>query len=92
MIVRISGEDQYRLEDADASTLNSLDDAVQEAIEAGDEEAFQRSFQALLDFVRSEGRPVAEDDLEGSDIILPPPDLTLAEARDEFSAEGLIPD
>ena len=92
MIVRISGEDQYRLEDSEAAELNTLDDAVQEAIEGADEAAFRERFHALLDFVRSHGRPVADDELEGSDVILPPPDLTLEEAQVEFSAEGLIPD
>ena len=33
-----------------------------------------------------------EDDLEGSDVILPPPDLSFAEAASEFTGEGLIPD
>ncbi|MGP0047309.1 MAG: PspA-associated protein PspAA, partial [Solirubrobacteraceae bacterium] len=31
------------------------------------------------------------DQLFGSDIILPPPDVSLAEARSEFLGEGLIP-
>jgi hypothetical protein len=45
----------------------------------------------MLDFVRSEGRPVSEDELVGSELILPPPDVSLQEASAEFSGEGLIP-
>jgi hypothetical protein len=92
MIVRISGEDQYRLEDGDAERLNDLEGAVIKAVEDCDEAAFAQSFRALLDCVRSRGTPVGEDDLETSDLIIPPPDVTLHEASREFTGEGLIPD
>ena len=36
--------------------------------------------------------PVADDELESSDVILPPADVTLQEASGEFTGEGLIPD
>jgi len=42
--------------------------------------------------VRSSGTPVGEDELFGSDVILPPEDITFAEAANEFTGEGLIPD
>jgi hypothetical protein len=45
----------------------------------------------LLQFVREHGSPVPEDRLEPSDAILPPPDVSLEEAKAEFSGEGLIP-
>jgi len=35
---------------------------------------------------------VEEDELETSDLILPPPDVSLREAGMEFTGEGLIPD
>ena len=41
--------------------------------------------------MRSKGTPVADDELEASDVILPPPDVSLEEAGAEFSGEGLIP-
>jgi hypothetical protein len=90
MIVRISGEDQYRLADEDGQ-IAALDDAVVKAVEGGDASAFDASFKALLDHVRS-GQRVGEEELEPSDLILPPADITLAEAEGEFSGEGLIPD
>ncbi|HMH47608.1 MAG TPA: hypothetical protein VK538_07825 [Solirubrobacteraceae bacterium] len=92
MIVRISGEDQYRLADEDMPRLNELDNAVVAACDGGDEQAFAESFATLLDYVRSHGTRVGDDELEGSDLILPPADLTLAEAASEFTGEGLIPD
>jgi hypothetical protein len=92
MIVRISGEDQYRLDPALDDALNELDNAVLAAVESGDEARFGVAFRELLEFVRGNGAPVGDDELENSDLILPPSDLSLAEAAMEFSGEGLIPD
>jgi PspAA-like protein len=91
MIVRVSGEGQYRLEGADGE-LSELDNAVVAAVQAGDESAYRSSYDALLQFVRASGSSLAEDELVGSDFILPPPDLSLKEAEREFQGEGLIPD
>jgi effector-binding domain-containing protein len=92
MIVRISGEDQYELADDDAERLGELEGEVIAIVESGQEEGFESSYQALLDFVREAGSPVGDDELEGSDVILPPADITFAEAGEEFTGEGLIPD
>ena len=91
MIVRISGEDQYRL-DGEDGRVNELDNAVVAAVEAGDESRFHSAYEELLVFVRTHGEPLADDELEGSDLILPPTDISLAEAQGEFTGVGLIPD
>ena len=92
MIARISTEGQYRLSDEHATKLNELDNQVVAAVDAGDEAAFGERFGALLDFVRQNGAALSDDELEESDVILPPPDTTLQEAAHEFTGEGLIPD
>jgi hypothetical protein len=92
MIVRVSGEDQYRLADDSLARVNELEDAVAAAVGADDEDGFSRAYGALLDYVRSNGEPIGEDELEPSDVILPPADLTFVEAGREFTGEGLIPD
>ena len=81
MIVRISTEGQYELPDEDADKLNELDNEVVAAVEAGDEERFHDGVRVAARAVRSDGTPVADDVLEESDVIIPPPDLTFAEAR-----------
>jgi hypothetical protein len=91
MIVRISGDNQYRLEGVDGQ-VNELDGAVVAAVEAGDEQRFRAAYDELLAFVRSHGTPFAEDELESSDLILPPSDISLSEAQGEFTGAGLIPD
>ena len=92
MIVRIFNENQYRLDDGLHDRLNELDDAVVRAVEADDEDAFHASFEELLSFVRTEGETVADDDLQTSEFILPPADISIVEAREEFTGDGLIPE
>jgi hypothetical protein len=92
VIVRIATEDQYRLPDADAERLNSLDNDAVAAVEAGDEDRFHEVFEEMLNLVRTDGHKLDEDELEESDVILPPPDLSFSEAHLEFSGDGLIPD
>ena len=92
MIVRIATEGQYRLPDGDADRLNDLDNDAVSAVDAGDEERFLEVFQQMLELVRSDGSPLGDEELEESDVILPPPDTTFAEAAAQFTGEGLIPD
>jgi hypothetical protein len=91
VIVRISTEGQYDVSDDDAAGLNELDNEAVASCEASDEQAFREAFGRLLDYVRTKGHLVGEDELMGSDIILPPPDVSLEEAKREFQGEGLIP-
>ena len=91
MIVRISTEGQYELSDADAEALNELDNDAVLACESGDATAFHETFSRMLELVRTRGKTLDDDSLSGSDIILPPPDVSLEEARQEFQGDGLIP-
>ncbi len=91
MIVRIATEGQYELSAAEAAQLNELDNAAVAACEAGDEAGFHDTYARLLEFVRSAGTALDAEDLVGSDVILPPPDVTLEEASSDFNGEGLLP-
>lgn len=91
MIVRISGEGQYSLSDALGNRLNELDNQVVEAVEQGDENRFKELFGQMIEFVRSQGEQLPADDLSSSEIILPPTDTDFAEAKADFTGEGLIP-
>lgn len=92
MIVRILNEDQYRVPEELLGTLNELDNACVAAVEAGDEGLFRATYDQLLALVRDRGQVLGDDDLAGSDLMLPPADVTMEEAREEFTGEGLIPD
>jgi hypothetical protein len=92
VIVRIATDTQYRLPDADVERLNELDNQVVQAVEAGDEARFQQLYAQMVELVQTDGELMDDDELVESDVILPPPDVTLAEAASEFTGEGLIPD
>jgi hypothetical protein len=92
MIVRLMGEGQYRVDDSLLTRLNELDAEVERAVEALDERALWSGLQALADAVRESGVKLADDDLSPSDAIIPPEDLSLEEAQELLSGEGLIPD
>ncbi len=91
MIVRIATEGQYELDDEHATKLNELDNAAVDAVDAGNEDTFRDVFGQMIDLVRDKGKPVDDDELFGSDVIIPPSDLSFEEAAEEFSGEGLIP-
>jgi len=90
VIVRIATEGQYELGDAQQASLNELDNEAVAACDADDEQRFKRTFSSLIEFVRK-GKPVGDDDLRPSDVILPPADVSLDEAKADFNGEGLIP-
>jgi hypothetical protein len=92
VIVRIMGEGQYRLDDDCVTRVNALDNQVVVAVEGDDEDGFHAAFEEMLDVIRSEGERVGDDEIESSDVIVPPADTSMAEAAAEFSGEGLIPD
>jgi hypothetical protein len=92
VIVRISNEGQFELNDGAIDRLHELDQECQVAVDAGDSVRFHSCYEELLGLIRDQGSELADDDLRGSDLTLPPPDITLEEAQSEFSAHGLIPD
>ena len=92
MIVRISGEGQFRLPDDDGERLNELDNRAVSAVESGDETGFRELWSQMLELVTRDGNELPDDELVESDVILPPRDITFEEAREEFTGEGLIPD
>lgn len=93
MIVRVLGHGQFRLDDADMASVEKADDAVEAAIAADDEGAFQTALAGLIATIREVGDAVPDDEFVGSDIIVPDQDITLAEARtlESEAGEGLIP-
>ena len=91
MIVRIATEGQYDVDDNQAARLNELDNAVVAAVEAGHEDNFRQLYDQMIELVRERGRPVPDEELVESEVILPPPDLSFAEAGEQFSGDGILP-
>ena len=91
MILRILGEGQLEVSEEAIAELNELDDELISAVETGDEAHFASALTALAARVRQVGKPVPDDYLGPSELILPGPDATLEEVRELLSDEGLIP-
>lgn len=92
MIVRVMGEGQYTVDDSAVEGLNELDNQVVAAVEAGDEENVRRLLAMMASAVREQGEKLPDEALDPSDLVVPPDDLSLDEARELFSGDGLIPD
>ena len=93
MIVRILNEGQWELSQEALRSLNSVDDELEKAVAANDQERLTAALAGLLDQVRGSGRVLPDDDLRDSDLILPDTDSTVEEVRALLSesSEGLIP-
>ena len=92
MIVRIMGEGQYRLGDDVLARVNELDNAAVAAVDGDNEDGFHAAFEEMLDVIRNEGDHLGDEEIETSDVIVPPADTSFAEASAEFTGDGLIPD
>ncbi len=81
MIVRILGEGQYELPDAEHPMLDALDSELATAVDGEDEDGFRAVLATLIATVRS-GMPVPGDQFFPSDLVVPFPDAT----REEVAA------
>jgi hypothetical protein len=91
MIVRILTQGQYYFPGVYIDELNEIDNRLVDAVETENLEEFQRLLKEMLDLVRDHGTPVPIDELVESDLVLPEPDITLKEAEELFTGEGLVP-
>ena len=91
MIVRILTEGQFNLPGAHVDELNEIDNRLVEVVEQEDRPKFEALLKQMLDLVREKGTPVPVDELVESDIVLPEPDITLEEAEELFTGEGMLP-
>ena len=91
MIVRILTEGQYELSGAYLDQLNEIDNKLVEVVEQENESEFGRLLKSMLDLVRENGKEVPVEELVESEIVLPEPDITLSEAEEMFTGEGLVP-
>ncbi len=91
MIVRILGEGQLEITDAEVEGLNQLDAELQQAVNGHDDDRFRAALVALLERVRAVGTPLPLDELKPSELVLPGSDAHLEEVRELLGDEGLIP-
>ena len=90
IVVRIHGEDQYRLQQSDRAKLDQFDADLMSAIRAGDEPRFKGTLTTLLSWVRSTGQKLPSSDLSSSDVVLPSADMSLKEAQELVAGEPVL--
>ena len=91
MIVRIFGEGQYELPDGALAAMDELDEEVEAALDAGDEQRFRELYGRLLADIREAGTPLAPDDLRTSELMLPSAESTLEEVTRDLQGHHLLP-
>jgi CBS-domain-containing membrane protein len=87
MIVRVMTEGQYRLDGELISQVQHADEALLEAVHQNDDAAFRRHLDEALAIVRR-GARLDVHDLAPSDLVLPAPDMSVAEARELLDRHG----
>lgn len=90
MIIRILGGGQFRLDDNLVNKVNKIDNQIVEHVQKGNKAEYLRDLAKLISTVKELGEPLDPVEIIPSDIIIPPEDLSLEEARKVFCEDGLI--
>lgn len=90
MIVRISGEGQFRMPEESTQRLNELDAALDRALADGDD-AFGTYLEQMLRFVRNNGEELEAEEFATSDCVLPAAGTPAEELLELLTSEGLVP-
>ncbi len=85
MIVRILTEGQYELRGEALAKLDEIDNRLLDALELGDAAAFREALREVISHIRGHGSRLPDTALKESDLVLPPDDTTLEEARSYFA-------
>jgi hypothetical protein len=90
MIIRIMGEGQYNVKSSQFDKLNKIDNNIVEYVQKGDEKKYKKGLADLIGMIHREGTMLDNEDLIESDVIVPPADMTLEEARQVFRGTGIF--
>jgi hypothetical protein len=93
-IVRVMGQGQFTVDNSTLKRLNEIDNSIVQLVAdgRGDEKDFRKKLAELAEIVSKNGRPLDPKEIVESDVILPGTDVSIEEARQIFSGEGIIPD
>jgi hypothetical protein len=81
VIVRILGEGQFDVPDADRGRLGELEAELNTAVDGNDDARFAAALAALIAEVRAVGTMLAPDSFTSSDLVVPFSDATLTETK-----------
>jgi hypothetical protein len=105
IVVRISGEGQYKIDSNLRNQIDEIDNSIVEIIEKMDptnssQGSNQNQNQAILrekmdqivNLVTSQGIQLDDKEITESDIIIPSRDISIEEAKKIFKGEGIVKD
>jgi hypothetical protein len=92
MIIRIMGEGQYQASEVLCNELNKIDNHIVTLVEEGKAKEYKKELTRLIYEIKERAEPLDPKEIVGSDIIVPPGDLSFEEAKAVFKGEGIFKD
>ncbi|WP_298208394.1 PspA/IM30 family protein [Ferrimicrobium sp.] len=83
-VVRVLGQNRFRIPNTIRPALDGLDAALEMAVDKNDPDSFAQLVKQLGLLVSTNGTALDESDTTKADIVLPSPDMTLDEAKKLF--------
>ncbi|WP_445474711.1 PspA-associated protein PspAA [Methanococcoides methylutens] len=92
MIIRIMGEGQYEVPGSLFDELNIIDNRIVDLVGKENEADYRTELLRLIHVIKSNGKQLDDASIVESNIIVPPEDLSLQEAKEIFTGSGLLED
>ena len=99
VIIRISGQGQFKVNSEILDKINEIDNSIVDLIEnislgSSDHKLTQKELQSKLtemkNLITSKGQPIDDKEIVESDVIVPDSDISIEEATKIFKEEGII--
>ena len=81
MVIRITGDSLYEVPVSVKPALDSLDEALDNAITQNDPDTFAKSIDELIKLIHAVGKELPASDLRASDLLVPSHDMTIDQAK-----------
>ena len=98
-IVRVAGQGQFKINQSTMAKVNEIDNEIVNMLKKDsdntktDESQFRNKLKEMVNLITREGEPLEHKELVVSNIIVPSADdLSIAEAKNMFKGEGIIPE
>ncbi|UGV39965.1 hypothetical protein J7W08_07515 [Methanococcoides orientis] len=92
MIIRIMGEGQFEVPGSLFDELNIIDNRIVDLVAKENEADYRTELSRLINVIKSNGKQLDDASIVESNIIVPPEDLSLQEAKEIFTGSGLLED
>lgn len=100
IIIRLSGQGQYRVSKEIAAKIDSIDDSIVNILQNTNtnvdnvkvEKELREKIMEIVNLIISGGKQLQDKEIVQSSIIIPSPDISIEEAKMIFKGEGVIPD